>query len=116
MHGFDLRAGQFELAARFERDRAASRHIEQADDVPPFHDRLPAEQMLHAFEQRANAAPPFVGHRLVSFEREREFLVLGADAELRLRLHALSDPIDELVAPLDRRQVDLVTRHGIRDE
>ena len=22
----------------------------------PFHDRLPAEQMLHAFEQRANAA------------------------------------------------------------
>ena len=72
--------------------------------------------MLHAFEQRANAASSLVGHRPVSFEREGEFFVLGADAELRLRLDALSDPIDEIVAPLDRRQVDLITRHGIPEE
>ena len=80
-----------------------------------FHDRLPAEQVLHALEQGADAAAPLVRHRLVSFERERKFLMLGADAELRLRLDALRNPIDELVTPLDRRQVDLITRHGIRN-
>ena len=47
----------------------------------PFHDRLPAEQVLHSFEQRANAAASLVGHRTMTFEREREFLVFGADAE-----------------------------------
>src|SRR5262249_51711442 len=87
-------------------------HVEQADDVRPFHDRLPAEQQLHAFEQRADAAPSLVGDRAMTLEREGEFLVLGADAELRFRLDALSDPIDEVVAPFDRRQVDLTPRHG----
>ena len=86
VHGFDLRARQFELAARLERDRAAAGDVEQADDVRPFHDRLPAEQMLHAFEQRADAALALIGHRTVALEREGEFLVLGADAKLRLRL------------------------------
>ena len=112
MHGLDLRAGQFELAAGLERNRAAAGDVEQADDVVAFHDRLPAEQVLHAFEQRADAAAPFIGHRAVAFEREGEFLVLGADAELRFRLDALGNPSDEFVAPLDRRQVDLVTRHA----
>ena len=93
VNGFDLRAGQLELAAGLERDRAAAGDVEQADDVRPFHDRLPAEQMLHAFEQRANAALALVGHRAVPFEREHEFLVLGADTELRFRLDALGNPI-----------------------
>ena len=82
----------------------------------PFRDRLPAEQMLHALEQSADTVPALVRHRLVSLQREGKFLVLGADAELRLWLDALSDPVDEFVAPLDRRQVDLITRHGIRAE
>ena len=115
MHGFDLCARQLELSAGLERDGAAAGHVEQADDVAALHDRLPAEQVLHALEQRANAAPPLVGHRLMAFERERKFLVLGADAKLRFRLGALRNPIDELVAPLDRRQIDLVTRHGIAE-
>ena len=112
VHGLDLRTGQLELAARFERDRAAAGHVEQADDVRAFHDRLPAEQVLHSLEQRANTAASLVGHRPMTFEREREFLVFGADAERRFRLYALRDPIDEVGAPLDRSQVDLVTRHG----
>ena len=58
MHGFDLRAGELELAARLERDRAAAGDVEKADDVWPFHDGLPAEKVLHAFEQRADAVPP----------------------------------------------------------
>jgi hypothetical protein len=48
----------------------------------------------------------------MTIEREGEFLVLGADAELRFRFDALRNPIDEIVAPFDRRQVDLVTRHA----
>jgi hypothetical protein len=113
MHRLDLRARQFELAAGLERDGAAAGHIGQADDIAAFDDRLPAEQMLHAFEQRADATAALVRHRPMPAASEREFLVLGADAETRFRLDALSDPIDEIVAPLDRGQVDLITRHGI---
>ena len=110
------RAGQLELPARLERNRAAAGHIEQADNIVALRDRLPAEQVLHAFKQRADAAAPLIGHRLVVIEREREFLVLGADAKTRFRLGAFCDPIDELIAPLDWRQVDLITRHGVRNQ
>ena len=112
MNGFDLRAGQFELAAGLERDGAAAGDVEQADDVRPFHDGLPAEQMLHALEQRANAALALVGHRTVPLQREHEFLVLGADVELRFGFDALGNPLHEIVAPFERRQVDLITCHA----
>jgi hypothetical protein len=112
MHGFDLRAGKLKLAARLERDRAAAGDVEQADNVRPFHDGLPAEQMLHAFEQRANAALPFVRHRMVVLQCEHEFLVLGADVELRFGFNALGNPIHEIVAPFERRQFDLITCHA----
>ena len=58
VHGLERRAGQFELAAGLQRDRAAAGHVDQADDVLALHDRLPAEQALHAVEQRADAARP----------------------------------------------------------
>ena len=65
VHGLDRRARQFELAARLERNGAAAGDVEHADDVVALHDRLPAEQMLHAVEQRADRARPGVGHRPV---------------------------------------------------
>ncbi len=111
VHGLDRRAGQLELAAGLERDRPAAGHVEHADDVAVLHDRLPAEQELHALEQRADAAPALVGNRPVAFDREGEFLVLGADPIVRLRLAAFLEPRDELVARLDRRHIDLVTSH-----
>src|SRR5262249_52979011 len=92
--GFDRRAGELELPARLERDRTAAGHVEHADDVTVLEDRLPAKQMLHAIEQRADAAPALVGNRPVAFDREGELLVLGADAVLRLRLAALGEPRD----------------------
>src|SRR5262249_15267746 len=101
-----------ELPARLERDRTAAGHVEHADDVTVLEDRLPAKQMLHAIEQRADAAPALVGNRPVAFDREGELLVLGADAVLRLRLAALGEPRDEFVARFDRRHVDLVTSHA----
>ncbi len=85
--GLERRARQLELPARLERDRAAAGHVGEADDVRPVHDRLPAEQMLHAVQQRTDRAAALVGHRLVRIGGERELLVLGADAPLRLRLH-----------------------------
>ena len=111
MDGLERRAGQFELPARLQRNRAAAGDIIKTDDVALLHDRLPAEQEFHAFEQRTDAARAFVGHRIVTFERERRLLVLGADAEIRFRLHARFEPGDEFVARLQRRHIDLVTRH-----
>ena len=111
MHGLDRRAGQFELPAGLQRDGAAAGDVEQADDVAVLEDRLPAEQVLHAFEQRADAAPALVRNRPVALDGERKLLVLGADAELRLRLRALGKPRDQFVARFYRRHVDLITSH-----
>ena len=112
VHGLDRRARQLELAARLERDGAAAGDVEQADDVAVLDDRLPAEQVLHALEQRADARAALIGHRPVAVDREGELLVLGADAEFRLRLDARFEPRDEFVARFDRRHVDLVTSHA----
>ncbi len=110
-------AGKLELAARLERDRPATGDVEQADDVAVLDDRLPAQQVLHAFQQRTNAAASVVGNRPVTLDRENELLVLRADAELRPRLAARFEPRDQLVAGFDRCHVDLVTRHaGFRPE
>ena len=112
VHGLDRRAGQFELAARLQRNGAAAGDVEHADDVVALHDRLPAEQVVHAVEQRADARAARIGHRPVTVDGEDEFLVLGADAELRLRLAARLEPGDEFVARLDRGHVDLVASHA----
>ena len=111
VHGLDRRARQFELPARLQRNRAAAGDVVEPDDVAALHDRLPAEQELHAFEQRADAARAFVRHGMVALERERRLLVLGADPEFGRRLHAGLQPRDEFVARLQRRHIDLVTRH-----
>ena len=112
VHGFDRRARKLELAARLQRDRAAAGDVEHADDVAVLDDRLPAQQMLHALEQRADAAPAVIRHRPVALDRERELLVLGADAEFGFRLAARLEPRDEFIARFDRRHVDLVTSHA----
>src|SRR5690606_490919 len=82
------------------------------DDGLAFHDRLPAEQMAHAFEQRADAAAAAIGHRPVIVQRKGKLLVLGADAEFLARLYAVGDPGDEFVPRLDRCQVKLVAGHS----
>ena len=111
MHSFNRRARKLELSAGLERDRATAGDVEQADDVAVLDDRLPAQKVLHAFEQRTDTAAPLIGDRIVAGDREHELLVLGPDAELRLRLHPCLEPRDELFARFDRRHVDLVTSH-----
>ncbi len=111
MHGLERRARQLELTARLERDRAAAGDVEHPDDVAVLDDRFPAEQVLHAFEQGMDAAAAVVRNGIMTLDGEHEFLVLGADAELRLRLTALGEPRDQFVARFDRRHVDLVTSH-----
>ena len=51
--GFERRAGQFELAAGLERDRAHPGRVGQADDVAAVLDPVPAEEALHQLEERA---------------------------------------------------------------
>ena len=113
VHGLHRRAGQFELAAGLERYRAAAGYVEQADDVVALHDRLPAEQMLHAFEQRADASA--ARHKATGrwpSTVKANFSCSVPMRILRLRLAARLEPRDELVARLDRRHVDLVTSHA----
>ena len=85
---FQRRAGELELAAGLERDRAAADRVGEPDDVVGVEDRLPAEERLHAFEQRADAARPVIGHRRVAVLVEAELLVLGADPPFVARLAA----------------------------
>jgi hypothetical protein len=99
------------LAAGLERNRAAAGDVIEADDVAVLHDRLPAEQQLHAVEQRANATRALVRNRVMALQRKRRLLVFGTDAEVGYRLHASRKPRDQFVARLQRRHIDLVTRH-----
>ena len=112
MHIVVRRAGEFELPAWFQRNRATAGDVEHADDVVAFHDRLPAEQIVHAFEQGADAALAGIGNRTMIGDREGELLVLGADPEFRLRLATRLQPSDEFVARPDGGHVDLVARHA----
>src|SRR5262249_32888340 len=82
-----------------------------SDDRISLHDRLPAQQHAHALQQRPDAALALVGNWRGIGERERQLLVLGADAEFGLRLGASGEPRDQFVARLDRRHVELVTSH-----
>jgi hypothetical protein len=112
MHGLDGRSRELELPARFERNRTAAGDVEQADDVAVLEDGLPPEQVLHAFEQRANAAAAVVRNGVIALHHEHELLVLGADAELRLGFAARFEPRNKFLARLDRRHVDLVAGHA----
>ncbi len=111
VHGLDRRTGQFELPAGFQRDRPAAGDIVQPDDVAALHDRLPAEQELHTFEQRADAPCALIGNGTVALQREWRLLVFGADPEFRIGLCARFQPRHQFGARLQRRHIDLVTRH-----
>src|SRR5581483_11502111 len=78
VQGFERRAAQLELPARFERDRAM-RVVRERDDVTLFENRLPAVTG-HAAQQRADAVRPFIGRAFQVGAAEHEFFVLGADA------------------------------------
>src|SRR5260221_172198 len=100
-----------EQAAWFERDRPDIGHVEQADDVAVLDDRFPTEQVLHAFEQRTDAAAALIRDRVVALDGKHELLVLGTEAEPRSGLAARFKPRDEFLARFDRRHVDLVASH-----
>ena len=94
-----LRAGKLELAGGLKADRAVG--AGQRDDVAVLDDRLPAE--LGQFgEQVANAARLVIGGRAMIAAAEDELLVLGADRPVLLRLLALREGREQIVAALDR--------------
>ena len=114
--GRERRTGKLELPAGLEADDAAFGAIRalQRDDVAALHDAIPAEALLHAFEQRADAALAVVGNRRVTLPVEAELLVLGADAPVGHRLVACFEISDELVPRLDGRALrpSYACRHG----
>ncbi len=89
------RAGQFQLSCRLQRNRGTI--AAQADQHAVFFDRIPAKA-LQALQQGADAAltfvrwcPPIRCRWMIGIAPlKTEFLVLGADAPLRLRLAACS--------------------------
>ena len=107
----DRRAGQFELAARLDRDCAHTMLFAKADDVLAIHDRLPAEFGLHALQQRRDAGFPIVGNRAVVGAEEGELLVLGADPELLLRLRPCVHIGRHVIEGAERGLVGRVTGH-----
>ena len=76
--GLERRAGELELAARLERDRAAADRVGEPDDVLAVHDRLPAEQRCMP-RAAPDAARALVGDRRMVVRVEAELLVLGAE-------------------------------------
>ena len=100
MQGFQRRAGEFDLAARLQRDVAA--FLGQRDRLVAFEHRHPAAVFGQAFQEGADAALALVGQGLQVVPREGELLVLGADAPSVLRLAALFQIGDELAAIGDR--------------
>ena len=106
------RAGQFELAARLERNRGAADRVEQADELAVVLDRLPAQALAHALQQRANPARAFIGNgRQIRFV-ERNFLVFRADAKRVGGLAAGFQPGDQIVTGLNDFGVDDVAGHA----
>ena len=97
------RAGKLELPARLKRDRAAQRagRVFERDDMLQVVDRAPSRLFRHAFEQRADACRSLVRHGPQALAIERKFLVLRADAPLRLGLLALLDIGHKLVTAFD---------------
>ena len=104
-------AREFELAAGFERDRALSGRLDEPDDVTGIDDRIPAEHLTHAFEQRPDAVVAAIGNRRIAVDVERKLFVLRSDPPPGFGLLALRHVADQRVKALDGAGIGGVTRH-----
>ena len=101
VHIVERSARKLKLPARLQRNCAPARAVEEADQRPLVHDRLPAGLRLHALKQRRNAAAPIapgIGNGAQIIEIEGEFLMLGAKQKRPAGLAALLKPGDQLAA------------------
>jgi hypothetical protein len=106
------RAGELELAARFERNRRAALRVEQADELAVVLDAPPAQAFAQALQQRPNPAWAFIGNRRQIGLGEGEFLVFHADATRLGGFAARFHPGDQIVAGLNDLGVDDVAGHA----
>ena len=105
------RAGKLELPAGLQRDRAAADGIDEPDQGAAVLDRVPAQTLAHRLQQGADPARPLIGNRRVARGIERDFLVLGPDAELRAGLAARFQPRDQVPFRFNDLRVDNVAGH-----
>src|SRR5690606_12666836 len=82
------------------------------DDAAPVHDRVPAQLLLHAFQNRPDSPLAAIGNGSMAVDIEGEFLVLRPDAPVLERLAARGEIRDEFVDTLDRLRIRRVTRHA----
>jgi hypothetical protein len=107
--GFQGRAGQFQLAARFKADIGAV--ALQPDDLVLLEAPGPAEALLQAFQHRLDGPFAIIGQRQIFGLGIAEFLVLGADAPVIARLLARGDIFGKLFAPFNRAAALLGNGH-----
>ncbi len=97
MQIIERRSGQFELTCRFQAHRAVSPL--HRDNLAILLDRLPAE-FGQRIEEIADAAGFVIGGRMQIGAAIDEFFVLGADQPFVLRLLALGENFQQLLAVL----------------
>ena len=107
---FQLGSRKFELAGRFQADRAVI-GSEQRDDVAILDDRLPVE-CREAHQQVADSAGFVIGGRAVVGRAENKLLVLGADPPILLWLLPGREGREQIVAALDWRAFAVVRPSG----
>ena len=106
------RAGQFELPARLQRNRAAALGVVKPDQGVAVEDRRPALRRLQTLDQRANAAGLIGNGRVVRLVK-RDFFVFRSDAQGTSRgFDAGLDPGDEFAPRRNRRCVVSVASHS----
>jgi hypothetical protein len=111
VNGLERRARKLELASRFQADGALSGRLDQSDDAALVQDRVPAEFLLHALQNRPYAPFAAIGHGRVTVDREGKLLVFRADAPLLARLATGSEVVDKLCDPFDRPGIGRIARH-----
>src|SRR5690606_28481074 len=85
--------------------------LDETDDMAGILDRVPAENALHAFQKRPDAAIAAVRYGAVPVDIKGDLLVLGADAPLLLRLAAFGDVGDQLVKRFDGPEIGGIACH-----
>ena len=103
--------GQFELAARLERDRAAAVRVVKADQMAAVLDALPADPRIHALEQGADPRFALIRDRRQTRAIKGNLLVFRADAKSAGRLASGLEPCRQRVTQFDNLPIDDVASH-----
>src|SRR5690606_19504108 len=104
------RAGKLQLPTRFQAHVGAV--LREPDDVALLQHRLPAVALRQPVKHGLDRPRAVVGQGFQAVLAVAEFLVLGPDAPVRLRLAARREIGREVLEPFDRAAALLWNGHG----